>query len=80
MMKKLSLGLLIVLIAASPVRAATGHWTVAGWYEVADTIVGAFVWTGPYASEDDCKAHLTPNEEDADYSCSYLSERPSWDN
>jgi len=54
-------------------------WTAPGWYQIADTIVGPFVWRGPFASENDCRATLPPNEEDADFTCEYLSERPDWD-
>jgi hypothetical protein len=54
-------------------------WKGPGWYVVADTIVGPFVWTGPYASKEECEPQRPANEEDADYGCEYLSERPSWD-
>lgn len=66
------------LLFAAAAQAAP-VWTAPGWYQVADTIVGPFVWRGPYASEPDCRATLPPNEEDADYTCEYLNERPSWD-
>lgn len=59
--------------------AAAPVWTAPGWYQIADTIVGPFVWRGPFATEADCTATLPPNEEDADYTCEYLSERPAWD-
>jgi hypothetical protein len=77
-MKRLLFALLI-LLGAAPAAAAESHWTGPAWYEVADTIVGAIVWSGPYSSEQDCKAHLTPNDTDADYSCEYLGEKPTWD-
>ena len=77
-MKRLSISLLIVLSTA-PAALAESRWTSPAWYEVADTILGAVVWSGPYASEQDCKAHLTPNDTDADYSCQYLGSKPSWD-
>ncbi|MEQ1866588.1 MAG: hypothetical protein ABL996_18275 [Micropepsaceae bacterium] len=54
-------------------------WTAPGWYQVADTIVGPFVWAGPFEDKASCEAKLPPNEEDADYSCEYLAERPGWD-
>ena len=66
------------LVLAAVAHAAPG-WTSPGWYQMADTIVGPFVWKGPFADEDSCKATLPPNEDDADYSCEYLNERPSWD-
>ena len=78
-MRRLILGLAIGLLALPATAVAEGTWTGAAWYEVADTIVGPFVWSGPYGSEDECKAHLTTNEDDADYSCQYLGEKPSWD-
>ena len=54
-------------------------WTAPGWYQVAETIYGPVLWKGPFADEDSCKQTLPPNEEDADYACEYLSERPDWD-
>jgi hypothetical protein len=58
---------------------ATPVWTAPGWYQVADTIVGPFVWKGPFDDEETCRSTLPPNDEDADYACEYLAERPSWD-
>ena len=55
------------------------HYTTPGWYQIADTIVGPFVWAGPFSDQSSCQAVLPPNEEDADYGCEYLSERPNWD-
>ncbi len=71
------LGAALLALPASAV--GEGHWTGAAWYEVADTIVGPFVWSGPYGSKEECRAHLTPNDDDADYDCQYLSEKPNWD-
>jgi hypothetical protein len=67
-----------LLIAATAAQAAP-VWTAPGWYQVADTIVGPFVWAGPFADQASCEAVLPPNEEDADYMCEFLAERPSWD-
>lgn len=73
----------LLITALAVLAATTAHaapvWTQAGWYQVADTIVGPFVWAGPYADQATCEASLPPNEEDADYMCEYLAERPSWD-
>lgn len=74
----------VAFIAACAVALATAaqaepHWKGPAWYVVADTIVGPFVWQGPYASKEACDAARPANEEDADYGCEYLSERPSWD-
>jgi len=66
-------------LALSLAAHAEPNWSAPGWYQVADTIVGPFVWKGPFASKEDCEATLPENEEDADYMCEYLSERPSWD-
>jgi len=73
-----------ILIALAPlvvaqVANAEPVWKSPGWYVVADTIVGPFVWQGPYADQPTCEAQKPANEEDADYSCEYLAERPSWD-
>jgi hypothetical protein len=68
-----------LLIVATTAAQAEPVWTAPGWYQVADTIVGPFVWKGPFADQSSCEAVLPPNEEDADYSCEYLNERPSWD-
>lgn len=70
--------LLLAMTLATAAQTAP-VWTAPGWYQVADTIVGPFVWKGPFATEPDCRATLPPNEEDADYTCAYLSERPDWD-
>ena len=66
-------------LAFAAAAKAEPMWKGAAWYVVADTIVGAFVWQGPYASKEACDAAKPANEEDADYVCEYLSERPSCD-
>ena len=80
-MRKTAVALAALASLALSLAAAKADpaWTAPGWYQVADTIVGPFVWKGPFADEDSCKASLPPNEDDADYACEYLSERPSWD-
>ena len=70
---------LVAAVFAAAAAHATPLFTSPGWYQLADTIVGPFVWKGPFADEESCKASLPPNEEDADYTCEYLNERPSWD-
>jgi len=77
-MRKLALALAALALSLAAAHAAP-VWTVPGWYQVADTIVGPFVWAGPYADQASCEAALPPNDDDADYDCEYLSERPSWD-
>lgn len=76
---RIALGVLMLTAALAVSAQATPAWNGAGWYVVADTIVGPFVWQGPYASKEDCDSNRPANEEDADYACEYLSERPSWD-
>lgn len=66
-------------LALCAAALATPAWTAPGWYQIADTIVGPFVLKGPFASESECRETLPPNEEDADYNCEYLNERPMWD-
>jgi hypothetical protein len=70
---------LISLALSLPAARSEPVWTTPGWYQVADTIVGLFVWSGPFPDEGACRASLPPNEPDADYVCEYLTERPSWD-
>jgi hypothetical protein len=73
-------GLVFILLCAGTGAAlAEPMWKGAAWYVVADTIVGPFVWSGPYASKEECEPKRPANEEDADYVCEYLNERPSWD-
>ncbi len=67
------------LFAFVPAARAAPGFTVPGWYQIADTIVGPFVWAGPFGDQSSCQAVLPPNEEDADYGCEYLDARPSWD-
>lgn len=78
MLKTLGTLLTVFLMAVSTATAAP-VWTTPAWYVVADTIVGPFVWSGPYGDEAACRTQLPANEEDADYFCEYLTERPSWD-
>ena len=78
-MRKILLAVLSLLLVSASVAMATPVWTSTGWYVVADTIVGPFVWSGPYADEQACTSNKPANEEDADYFCEYLTERPSWD-
>ncbi len=66
-------------LAFAAAAQAEPMWKGAAWYVVADTIVGPFVWQGPYATKEACDAVRPANEEDADYVCEYLSERPSFD-
>ncbi|MCE9522136.1 MAG: hypothetical protein K8S25_06855 [Alphaproteobacteria bacterium] len=70
---------LAAFAVAHVAAAAEPVWQEPGWYVVADTIVGPFVWTGPYADQPACEAQKPANEEDADYACEFLNERPSWD-
>jgi hypothetical protein len=67
------------LLATAAAARAAPVWTQPGWYQIADTIVGPCVWAGPFADQSSCESVLPPNEEDADYSCEYLAERPEWD-
>ena len=78
MLKTLGTWLTVFLMAFSTAMAAP-VWTTPAWYVVADTIVGPFVWSGPYVDEAACRTQLPANDEDADYFCEYLTERPSWD-
>jgi hypothetical protein len=71
--------LMLTFFAAAGAAMAAPGWSAPGWYQVADTVVGPFVWAGPFPSKEDCERTLPANEEDADYVCEYLSERPSWD-
>ncbi len=66
-------------IAFAGAALAAPLWTRPAWYVVADTIVGPFVWMGPYDSKEACDAVRPANEEDADYVCEYLNEQPSFD-
>jgi hypothetical protein len=76
---RVALACAMAVLALSPAVSAEPYWKGPGWYVVADTIVGPFVWQGPYDSKDACDAAKPANEEDADYACEYLNEQPSWD-
>jgi hypothetical protein len=69
----------LALLALAGTAAAAPVWTAPGWYQVEDTVAGPFVWKGPFDSKEACEAVLPANTEDEDFSCEYLSERPSWD-
>lgn len=75
---RLFFALALLLFTATAALAAPA-FTVPGWYQIADTFVGPILWRGPFDGEEACKAALPPNEEDADYACEYLNERPAWD-
>ncbi len=66
-------------LALAAAAAAEPKWTSPGWYQIADTIYGSLIWAGPFADEAACSATLPANEDDADYKCGYLAERPKWD-
>lgn len=68
-----------VAVFGAGAASAAPTWKGAGWYVVADTIVGPFVWSGPYASKEECEPQRPANEEDADYACEYLTTQPTWD-
>ena len=76
---RVALCALVIAASCAGSAVAEPHWNGAAWYVVADTIVGPFVWSGPYASEEACNPNRPENEEDADYACEYLSEQPKWD-
>ncbi len=76
---RIALCAVVLAAALAATASASPAWNGAGWYVVADTIVGPFVWKGPYASKDECEPNRPANEEDADYDCEYLSEQPNWD-
>jgi len=69
----------IASLAICALASAAPVWTSPGWYQTADTIVGPFVWSGPFADESSCRATLPGNDEDAEFTCEYLTEKPSWD-
>lgn len=79
MTTRVALAAVVAAFALTGAALAAPYWKGAGWYVVADTIVGPFVWQGPYSSKEDCDAARPANEEDADYVCEYLAEQPSWD-
>lgn len=68
-----------LLFPVMGVARAEPHWKGAGWYVVADTIVGPFVWTGPYGSKEECEPNRPAEEEEASFVCEYLEAQPSWD-
>jgi hypothetical protein len=76
---RIAFGAFVLATAFAVAAEAEPYWKGAAWYVVADTIEGPFVWKGPYASKEACETELPANEDDADYDCEYLSERPSWD-
>jgi hypothetical protein len=67
------------LIVAATAAAAASKWTAAGWYQVADDFVDAWIHAGPFGDKASCDATRPPNDKDADYYCVYLDSKPSWD-
>jgi hypothetical protein len=68
-------GLLIAATAAS----AASKWTAAGWYQIGDDFVDAWILAGPFGDEASCNATLPPDDDDGDYYCVYLDSKPTWD-
>jgi hypothetical protein len=55
------------------------HWSVPGWYQVSDSMFGIYIEKGPFDSKEACEPTLPKSDEDLDYECKYLSEKPKWD-
>ena len=76
---RIALAAAVIAAALATGASAESAWKGAGWYVVADTIVGPFVWKGPYSTKEECEPNRPENEEDADYGCEYLGTQPTWD-
>lgn len=70
--------MLALVVGASPAWAAP-KWNGAGWYQISDDPDRIKILAGPFGDQDTCNATLPANDQDAEYYCSYLEARPSWD-
>ncbi len=70
---------LAVLVGTMFAAQAAPHFTTTGWYEIADTDLGPFIYGGPYADEPSCNLALPRDDSKTKYRCKYLEERPPWD-
>jgi len=63
-------------LAASTVQADEA-WNGPGWYVIA-TQYAVILWSGPYASEDDCEQAKPPDGDPPDFSfsCSFFNQAP----
>ena len=69
----------VASLALSVAAVAEPKWTSPAWYQVADTVYGWVLLAGPFADQQSCQATLPANDDEADYMCQYLNERPSYD-
>ncbi len=67
------------LFVGTSVSAEVVHWNGAGWYGVADVVDWGWIINGPFADEQSCNAQLPANDDETEYYCEYLGEKPGWD-
>lgn len=70
MLRSIVAALALAVCAAAALAAP--KWNGAGWYQIEDMAIDAWIYLGPYASEDACKATLPANDDEAEYYCQYL--------
>ena len=66
-------------LSALPASAVQIHFSSPGWYRIEYGFLYAYIVAGPIADKGTCEAGSPPKDEDKEYGCEYLSERPSWD-
>jgi hypothetical protein len=78
--------LVAVSISAAALVAARGdamaaevHWNGAGWYGIEDVVDWGWIISGPYGDQASCEAQLPADDEESEFYCSYLAEKPAWD-
>ncbi len=69
---------LAALVAWLGTAAAAGPvWTSPGWYQVEFSPGGYSLVAGPFADIEACEAGLPDDEDEAEYSCQFYTEKPS---
>jgi hypothetical protein len=74
-----------VLAAATSPAEASPKWSSAGWYQIEDIEVDGWIMSGPFWTEESCRATLPGSFYDDEYdyyvtyTCEYLGVQPAWD-
>ena len=69
----------VIAATCAAASAAEVHWNGAGWYGIEDVVDWGWIISGPYADQASCEAPLPADDDESEFYCEYLSEKPAWD-
>jgi hypothetical protein len=69
----------VVFVLSASAALAESRWNGAGWYQIEDVEIDGWIYAGPFESEAACNATLPPDDEEGEFYCHYLAEKPAWD-